>query len=139
MIRGTGIDILEIDRIRNILDKFPVFLQRVFNEEEITYFKSRKLNVSTIAGGFAAKEAVIKAIGTGLRNFSWKDVSILRDELGGPVVCLKGKARLIAQCRGIDKIQVSISHSRRYAVAQAIAIGGKGNEDCHIGTDEVDR
>jgi len=139
MIIGTGIDIIEIDRIKRILNKYPGFLKRIFAREEIKYFNNRKMSIATVAGGFAAKEAVVKALGTGVRQFGWKEVRILRDELGKPVVIIKGKAKLVTQNAGIREVLVSISHSRRYAVAQAIAVGGVKDEDCYIGPDETNR
>lgn len=139
MIIGTGIDIIEIDRIKKALDRHPGFLERFFDKQEIIYFKSRNMNVSTIAGGFAAKEAVVKAIGTGFREFALKDVRILRDELGKPVVDFMGKAKTVVQKTGIEEILVSISHSRRYAAAQAIATGGVKDESRNFRPDETNR
>ncbi|KPU43403.1 holo-[acyl-carrier-protein] synthase [Oxobacter pfennigii] len=123
-IKGTGIDIIEIERIKNAADKNSTFLIKVFTMAEIEYFREKKLSPMNIAGNFAAKEAVLKALGTGLREMGWKDIEIMRDELGKPFVVLCNNALNIAKSRGIDTIHISISHCRDYAVAQAVAEGG---------------
>lgn len=122
-IKGTGIDIAEISRINNAVMKRPSFINRVFTVLEISYFNSRGNNPCHIAGNFAAKEAVLKALGTGLRDMDWKDIEIARDSLGKPSVMLYGGARIIADNKGIKYIHISISHGVDYAVAQAIAEG----------------
>jgi holo-[acyl-carrier-protein] synthase len=121
MIFGTGTDIMEIHRVKKALGRSPRILDRLFTEYEITYFKSRNMNVQHIAGGFCAKEAVVKALGTGVRGFSWKDVEILRGKSGKPMVKLYNKAKEIAADNNISTIFISISHSENYAVAIAIA------------------
>ncbi|WP_129598200.1 holo-ACP synthase [Anaerophilus nitritogenes] len=121
-MKGIGIDIIEIDRISNAICKNDKFLQRIFTKKEIEYFLSIDYRKNTIAGGFAAKEAVMKSLGTGLRNFKWIDIEIDRDHLGKPVVNLYNGAQEIADHKEIKEIMVSISHSRDYAVAQAVAI-----------------
>lgn len=122
MIKGTGIDIIEIERINKAV-KNVKFVKRIFTKKEIEYFKSINNNIYTIAGRFAAKEAVVKTLGTGLRGFKWIDIEIDRDELGKPIVTLYEKASEISNEKGITKIELSISHCRQYAVAQAIGIG----------------
>lgn len=122
---GTGIDIIEIDRIRTAIQRHDSFVDRFFAPEERAYFRLRKMNICTIAGGFAAKEAVVKAMGTGFGYFGWREVIITRDCEGRPVAGFKGRAKQVCQERGIDQILVCISHSRDYAVAQAIALGGE--------------
>lgn len=121
-IIGTGVDILEIERIEKIIKEKPRFLERFFTNEEQNFFTLRLMSVETIAAGFASKEAVVKAMGTGFRGFEMKDVEILRDSLGKPVVNLYGKAKEIASGLGIDQFQISISHSDHYAIAFVIAI-----------------
>jgi len=122
-IIGVGIDIIEIERIENALCRNARFLDRVFTPLEISYFKSRNDNACHIAGTFAAKEAVLKALGTGLRGIEWKDIEIKRDVSGKPAVFLYKNAALAAESAGIKNIHISISHSRDYALAQAIAEG----------------
>lgn len=122
-IIGTGIDIVEISRISRALDRTARFLSRVFTSCEIEYFNSRGNSPGHIAGAFAAKEAVLKALGTGLRGMEWKDIEIVRDSAGKPGVNLYGGARALAEGSGIRKLHISISHERDYAVAQAVAEG----------------
>ena len=85
-ILGIGIDIIEIDRIEKVLKRTPRFLERNFTEKEIEYFKENNFRSESIAGNFAAKEAISKAIGTGIRGFNLKDIEVLRDHLGKPIV-----------------------------------------------------
>lgn len=124
MIIGIGTDIIEIDRIKLKLDKNENFIKKLFTEEEIRYFNKRKLNPEVIAGNFAAKEAVSKALGTGIRGFSFKDIEILRDKLGKPIVTLHNEAKKIANeiCSEFNnyKIHISISHSKENAIAYSI-------------------
>ncbi|QEK13572.1 holo-ACP synthase [Crassaminicella thermophila] len=122
MVKGIGIDIIEIKRIKNAINRNDKFLQRIFCKEEINYFSTINYRINTIAGTFAAKEAVIKALGTGLRNFKWTDIQIHRDHLGKPFVVLQNNAKKIAQENSIKEILITISHSKEYAVAQALAI-----------------
>ena len=121
-IMGIGIDIVETDRIKRAVGKNSNFIERVFSATEIEYFNQKALSPESIAGGFAAKEAVSKALGTGIRNLSFKDIEISRDSLGKPVVCMSGRLLDICMEAGIDDIMVSISHSKSYAVANAIAV-----------------
>ncbi|MFT9497308.1 holo-ACP synthase [Anaerosolibacter sp.] len=123
MIRGIGIDIIEIERIDRAINRNNKFLDRVFTDKERAYFKEVNYSVTSIAGNFAAKEAAVKAIGTGVRGFRWSDIEIQRDSLGKPVIQLHNQAREMARQRGIDEILITISHSRDYAVAQSIAMG----------------
>ncbi|MBS4041624.1 MAG: holo-ACP synthase [Flavobacteriales bacterium] len=122
MIKGTGIDIIEIKRIEAAISKGNGFIERIFNESEINSLKEKGFKASSIAGFFAAKEACLKALGTGLRSMKWKDIEICNDGLGKPYIILHNSAREIAYSQNISEILLSISHSREYAVAQAIAI-----------------
>lgn len=119
MIIGVGVDIIEIARIEEAA-KNVNFMERVFTGNEIEYLKSRKMRPEYIAGRFAAKEAVSKALGTGFREFPIKDIEIDRNSLGKPMVILKGKAKQIAQRHGKYKIHLSISHDKTKAVAYVI-------------------
>ena len=121
MIFGIGTDIVEIDRIKKALQRNPKILNRLFTDYEITYFKSRNMNIQHIAGGFSAKEAVVKALGTGLRGFNWKDVELLRGSSGMPMVKFYNRAKAIASENRISTVFISISHSENYAVAVAVA------------------
>jgi holo-[acyl-carrier protein] synthase len=123
MIRSIGVDIVEIDRIEQSLAKRPErFLQRLFTPLEQEYCLSKSSSSMYFAGRFAAKEAVLKVLGTGLRNIKWTEIEITKDDLGMPHVRLSGKAEALARRQEISKILVSISHSRNYAVAQAVGV-----------------
>lgn len=121
-ILGIGIDIIEIDRIEKVLNRTPRFLDRNFTEKEIEYFKKNNLKSESIAGNFAAKEAISKAIGTGIRGFNLKDIEILRDDLGKPIVNTYNNLKEICIKYSVKEIEVSISHSENYAVANSIVI-----------------
>lgn len=120
MIIGVGVDIIEIARIEDAVNDNANFMDKVFTDNEIEYLKSRKMRPEYIAGRFASKEAVSKALGTGFREFSLKDIEIDRNSLGKPMVILKGKAKQIAQRHGKYKVHLSISHDRTKAIAYAI-------------------
>ena len=121
MILGTGIDIIEIDRIARAIQKTPSFVERYFSEQERQYFQSRKMRFEVIAGNFAAKEAFSKALGTGIRNFALHEVEILRDSMGKPYINLYGEALKIYKEHNIQVLHVSISHCKEYAIASVIA------------------
>ncbi|MGM9533264.1 holo-ACP synthase [Intestinibacter sp.] len=121
-ILGIGIDIIEIDRIEKVLKRTPRFLERNFTEKEVEYFKQNNLRSESIAGNFAAKEAISKAIGTGVRGFNLKDIEILRDDLGKPIVNTYNNLNEICIKYSVKEIKVSISHSENYAVANSLII-----------------
>lgn len=122
-----GTDLIEIDRVAQALRR-PRFLEKLFTSREIEYFMSRGLRAETVAGRFAAKEAVSKLLGTGIRGFQWTDLEILADTLGKPVVTLYGSAQALADSLGIRDIELSVSHSRKEAVAFATALIWKTND-----------
>jgi len=120
-IRGIGIDLIEIDRISKAYQRWGTRLERrVLTGEEIRIRKSlQKEYLSYLAGRFAAKEAIFKALG---HQLNWQDVTVLYGKSGQPTVSLKGKSRNTAKNLGIKNVLVSISHTNKYAVAQAIAL-----------------
>ncbi|SHJ86053.1 holo-ACP synthase [Tepidibacter formicigenes] len=126
-ILGIGVDIIEIYRIKNAVNRNNKFLGRVFTKEEIDYFESKNFKIETIAGNFAAKEAVSKAFGTGIRNFRLTDIEILRNDLGKPYVKLYNNLYELSEKLKITEIMISISHCKEYAVANAIILKG-GND-----------
>lgn len=136
MIVGTGIDLIEISRIEKACtgDRFPL---RVYTETECRQAGGR---ASVLAGSFAVKEAVAKALGTGFRGFWLNDIEVLRDELGKPYVKLSGGARERAKEIGADRIHVSITDTKVYAQAIAVAesIEEKDEKTCDRNTDEGD-
>ncbi|ELU5587768.1 holo-ACP synthase [Clostridium perfringens] len=124
MIIGIGVDIIEIERVRQAIQNNKNFLSKLFTEREIDYFISRNMNSEVIAGNFAAKEAVSKALGTGIRGFSFKDIEILRNELGKPEVILHSGAKLIGNKlvgnNNSLRIHLSISHNNSNAIAYSV-------------------
>ena len=115
---STGVDIIEIERVGRLLERYGQrFLDRVYTPEEIAYCRGRAPN---LAARFAAKEATMKALGTGVRGVSWKDIEVVRHESGAPAIKLHGRAKLRAQRLGLQEIAVSLSHSREYAVASVV-------------------
>lgn len=121
-ILDIGVDIIEIERVRNILESNPRFLDKMFTKNEIDYFKSKGFKAETIAGNFAAKEAISKSIGTGIRNYNFNDIEVLRNDLGKPIVKTYNNLRQICIDYSVLEIKVSISHCKEYAVANAITI-----------------
>lgn len=122
MIVGIGIDIIEISRIKKAVERTERFLYRNFSEREIDYFKAKSYKAESIAGSFAAKEALSKAIGTGFRGFSLEDIEILRDELGKPYIEFSEKVSTVLNERGLKniKIHLSISHNKENSIANVI-------------------
>lgn len=120
MIVGVGVDIVEIGRIKEVMERNNKFMEKVFEKSEIEYLKSRNLRPEYVAGRFAAKEAVSKALGTGFRGFNLRDIVIESNELGKPLVLLKNKAKNIAEQNGTAIIHLSISHGMESAIAYAV-------------------
>ena len=123
MIHGTGVDLIEISRIKNSIQKYSgKFEARVFTSKEIDYCRSKADPFKHFAARFAAKEAVLKSLGTGMaEGISWKDMEILNQESGQPVLSLSGKGRDIFESLNLRNIHISMTHDKSYAVAQAIA------------------
>lgn len=119
MIIGIGTDIIEIERIEIAVKRTKGFINKLFTENEINIFESIGFKSEVIAGNFAAKEAVSKALGTGFRGFGVKDIEILRDELGKPVVNLNSNVYEILKRKDVN-IHLSISHNRTSAIAYAV-------------------
>jgi holo-[acyl-carrier protein] synthase len=119
MIIGIGTDIIEINRIEKAIMRTSSFIEKSFTSNEIKYFKLKGLKGNVIAGNFAAKEAISKALGTGFRGFGLQDIEVLRDELGKPVVNLSHKIYKLLDIKEFN-IHVSISHSKENAIAYAV-------------------
>jgi holo-[acyl-carrier protein] synthase len=118
---SVGVDIIEIERIEAALRRHGQrFLRRVYTSREQAYCQGR---VPELAVRFAAKEAVSKALGTGLRGIAWREMEILGDKRGKPLVYLHGRARARAEELGFFEFAISLSHSRDYAVAFVVAAG----------------
>ena len=125
MILGLGTDIIEIVRIGEMIERHEDhFLTRVFTDDEITYCQRRKESCQHFAGRWAAKEAVMKTLGTGfIKGISWKDIEIVSSKSGKPFIKLFGGTANFADKIGIKEILITISHCRAYATATAIAVG----------------
>lgn len=122
MIIGIGIDIVEIARMDRPAQN-ERFYTDFFSDEEIAIFRACKYAAQTIAGRFAAKEAVLKALGLGLGGMPLREISIVRLPSGQPEVRLTGEAKQTAQRLGVRHIHISISHDGAYAIAQVVAEG----------------
>jgi holo-[acyl-carrier protein] synthase len=122
---GIGTDIIECLRIAQMIERHgELFINRVYTPLEIRYCSSRKQATQHYAGRWAAKEAVLKALGTGWRKgISWRDIEVRNDTLGKPVVGLRGGAADLVEQLGITELLVTISHCRSHAMAYAIAVG----------------
>ncbi len=124
MIVGLGTDIVEIVRIGQMVERHgEMFLNRVYTEEEVRYCQRKKESYEHFAGRWAAKEAVMKALGTGfIRGIGWRDIEVLSQKSGQPTIAIHGGASDFAEKLGIDQILITISHCRAYATATAIGV-----------------
>lgn len=122
MIIGTGIDIIEISRIQESIERNGErFIRRIFTEHEQQYCQARQLSAVHYAGRFAAKEAAFKALGTGWAGaIRWIDVEVKNEVGGAPKLYLTGEALVRFQALGATHTHLSISHSRDYAVAMVV-------------------
>jgi holo-[acyl-carrier protein] synthase len=120
---SVGVDIIEIERIQQVLQRHGErFLRRVYTEAEIAYCRGR---IHELAARFAAKEAMSKALGTGIvgrGGIFWREVEVLPDARGKPLIHLHGQAQDRAQSLGLKKFAISLSHSQEYAVAFVVAM-----------------
>ncbi len=118
MRHHIGTDIVEIERIRLAIERWgDRFLKRVYTEAELSVYGSR---THTLAASFASKEAVMKLLGTGARGVAWREIETLYHPGGKPQIKLNGRAKKVAEKLGIKEIDVSMSHTRKYATATAI-------------------
>lgn len=126
MIIGTGVDIVENNRIKALIQKYEDhFLEKVYTKAEIDYCQNKKEAAVSFAARFAAKEAVLKALGTGMRNNSWQEIEILNNKLGKPEIILFGKTKKRAAELKISNIFLSMAHEKKYSIAQVIMEGVK--------------
>jgi len=125
LIIGCGIDLVKIERIKKIIKKWGNnFNSRIFTPLERNYCEKKKDNkFQSYAGKFAAKEALLKALGLGLRGTNWKEIEVKNDDLGQPIIDTSGKLKNIALAKGVRKYFVTISHAKEYAIAQVILEG----------------
>lgn len=111
----VGVDTVELERVRQVVQRWGErFLRRIYTEGELAYARGR---IPQLAARFAAKEAVMKALGTGTRGVGWRDIEVVRRRGQPPLVALHGRALQRAQAMGLRHLALSISHSRHHAVA----------------------
>ena len=115
---AVGIDVIEIARVNAVLRRHPErFLRRVFTPEEVAFCRGR---VPELAARFAAKEAVMKALGTGARGLAWREIEVLPNQRGKPLVYLHGLARKRAEDIGLRAVDISLTHSHELAIAAVV-------------------
>jgi holo-[acyl-carrier protein] synthase len=122
LIVGCGIDLVKIERIEKIIKRWGDNLtSRMFTPLEREYCKKRNSNkYQSYAGKFAAKEALLKALGLGLRGVNWTEIEISNNELDQPIIKTSGKLNIIASKKGVSKYFLTISHTKDYAIAEVI-------------------
>lgn len=115
---AVGIDAVEISRVRRVLERHPErFLTRVYTPEEVAFCRGR---VPELAARFAAKEAVMKALGTGARGLAWREIEVLPNSRGKPLVYLHGNANERGRVIGLKTMDISLTHSRDLAIAAVV-------------------
>ncbi|MCK8824119.1 holo-ACP synthase [Fuchsiella alkaliacetigena] len=126
MIKGIGVDIIEVQRIKEALAKREKrFQRRIFTAQEIDYCLTQGQPELSFAARFAAKEAVLKALGTGLRDLAWTDIEVVKDSLGKPEIKFSEQGLVKVDSLQIKEVLISLSHTKEYAVAQAVALAGE--------------
>ena len=124
-VMGIGVDLVNIPRIRAVIDRWQEhFLRRVFTEGEIAYCRAHRDPVPHFAARFAAKEAGLKALGTGLRfGVRWRELEVRRARGEAPVLVLSGRSEEIGRSRGGSRMLLALTHEGEYALAQAMLVG----------------
>ena len=132
-VRGIGVDLVKISRMREVIERWQErFLRRVFTDQEIAYCQSRRDPVPHFAARFAAKEAGLKALGTGLRfGVSWRELEVRRERGGPPALVLSGRSQEIGLQRGGRRMLLALTHEGDYALAQALLVDDGGAADAH--------
>ena len=121
----NGVDIIEIHRVKDVASRYgDRFLRRMYTDGELAYCRGR---APQLASRFAAKEAVMKALGTGTRGVRWRDIEVVRRPGRAPTIRLHGSALSRAERIGLDHLALSLSHSREYAVASVVGESVHGN------------
>ena len=131
MVVGVGVDLVLIPRIRRAMERWQErFLERVFTAEELAYSLRRRDPAEHLAARFAAKEATLKALGTGLSmGVRWREMEVRRPGGGRPTLSLSGRTATLGAARGIRALHVSLTHDGDYALAQVVAEGDAGGAD----------
>lgn len=127
-IVAHGIDLVDCPRIEDMVQRHGGrFVNRVFTQREQAYAHANKNTIEKFAGRFAAKEAILKLLGTGWRGkIAWTDIEVVNNSAGQPDVTLRGEVKAIADKLGIEHVSVSITHTANFAIASAVALTGKG-------------
>ena len=120
-ILGIGVDVVDVGRMKRALSRHPTFAPRVFTDEENAYCTRGGTPAECYAGRFAAREAVIKALG-GLRGAKWKDISVSRAPSGAPSIALAGNAKRRADTLGVTRVLLTVTHEKTNAIAFAVAV-----------------
>ncbi|HKW93760.1 MAG TPA: holo-ACP synthase [Methylomirabilota bacterium] len=130
-VRGIGVDLTRIPRLREVVARWnDRFLQRVFTEQELDYCRRRRDPIPHLAARFAAKEATLKALGTGLRmGVKWRELEVRRERGQAPTMVLSGRCRAIAEAKGGRRVLLSLTHDGDYAMAQAMLIGDTADDE----------
>ena len=130
-MRGIGIDLVPISRMRQVMERWQErFVTRVFTPSEIAYCRARRDPAPHFAARFAAKEAGLKALGTGLRlGVNWRELEVRRERGGPPVLVLRGRSRELARERGAERMLLALSHDGDYAIAQAMLVDDDLNRE----------
>ena len=123
-VSAIGIDAVDLPRFRRVLERRPTIVERVFTPGELAYAEASTDPAPHLAARFAAKEAVMKALGVGIGAFNMRDVEVTRNDDGAPSLALTGRAEELARERGVETWKLSLTHSRSMAMALAIALGG---------------
>lgn len=134
-IKGIGVDLAKIPRMRKVIERWADrFLRRVFTDEEIAYCQRRRDPVPHLAARFAAKEAGLKALGTGLRmGVRWKELEVRRERGEAPRLVLSGRTRALARAKGAQRVFLSLTHDGDYALAQVVLVGGEPDGEAERG------
>ncbi|MBI2168360.1 MAG: holo-ACP synthase [Actinobacteria bacterium] len=122
-VRGIGVDAVDVDRFRRVLERRPRLATRLFSDGEQAYARRHADPVPRLAARFAAKEATMKALGVGLGAFKLRDVEVDREGSGAPVLALRGRAAALARQRGVDRWHLSLTHTDTVALAFTVAEG----------------
>jgi holo-[acyl-carrier protein] synthase len=129
-VKGIGVDLALISRMREVVQRWDErFLRRVFTDDEIAYCQRRRDPIPHFAARFAAKEATLKALGTGLRmGVKWREIEVRRERGQAPTIVLTGQCRAIALAKGGSRVLLSLTHDGDYALAQAMLLEGSSDD-----------
>jgi len=133
-VLGVGVDLTQMPRLRRVVARWDErFLQRVFTEQEIAYCRRRRDPIPHFAARFAAKEATLKALGTGLSmGVNWRELEVRRERGQAPTIVLSGRCRAIAEAKGGRRVLLSLSHDGDYAMAQAMLLGDGPDDETRL-------